>query len=206
MPFCKSCGKGLPTDAEFCVSCGVPVEKYEEQYTDNNMPAPPVVPEEQGDNGSERRQKLMDNFYLRLKWELKAWSISSKVMTIFGGACAGLSLLSLMIALISWSEFSAFFGMYAYMFFIYALITLPIGIVSIVMTGKVRKYMEGLYYDCGPAVKRGESIGMIVFNYLFNEVALVFFLINFITIKMHREEFEEIRSLQLNAARNNNTY
>ncbi len=209
MPFCKNCGKGLPVDAEFCVNCGTAVEDYAEQNNsvNTNMPEPPAVPAEQSDNGSARRQKLLDNFYLRLKWELKAWSIFSKVYTIFGGVCAGISILSLMVALISWSELSALWGVYAYMFFVYALVTLPIGIIAMVVKNKVRKYMEGLYYDCGPAVTRGESVGMIVFNALFNTVALIFYIINFITIKEHREEFEEIRNLQINAANNNrNTY
>lgn len=217
MPFCNRCGHGVSTDATFCPSCGEVFNQNanntananQNQYNSYNQynQAPPRAPYESPEEAAGRRQRVIDNFYLRLKWEHKAWSITGKVMTIFGGVCAGISLICLIAAIAAWSEMSAFFGMYAYLFFIYTLVALPIGIVSIIMTGKVKKYMDGLYYDCGPAVTRGESIGMLIFNYMFNTVALVFYIINFAHIKMHKSEFEEIRRLQLNSnAQSGNTH
>ncbi len=216
MPFCNRCGHGIPVDATVCPSCGEVFSvntdngAYNSQThynTYNQTPPPPRAPYESEEQAAARRQRLIDNFYLRLKWEHKAWSIMGKVMTIFGGVCAGISLICLIAAIASWSEMSAFFGAYAYVFFIYTIAVLPLGIVGIIMTGKVKKYMDGLYYDCGPAVTRGESIGMIIFNYLFNGVALVFYLINFIHIKCHKREFEEVRRLQLNSnSQSGNTY
>lgn len=219
MPFCNRCGHGVAVDATACPSCGLAFAQntdnatYANQQTQNDSfnqtqtPPPPRPPYETEEQASARRQRVIDNFYLRLKWEHKAWSITGKVLTIFGGLCAGISLIFLIAAIAAWSEMSAFFGMYAYIFFIYTLVALPVGIISIIMTGKVKKYMDGLYYDCGPAVTRGESIGMIIFNYFFNSVALVFYVINFAYVKMHKSEFEEIRKLQLNSnAQNGNTY
>lgn len=216
MPFCNRCGHGVTVDATVCPSCGEVFsqntgncfsENQNNSYNYTQTPPPPRAPYETEEQAAARRQQIIDNFYLRLKWERKAWSITGKVMTIFGGVCAGISLICLIAAFATWSDMSAFFGVYAYLFFIYALVSLPIGVVGIIMVGKVKKYMDGLYYDCGPAVTRGESIGMIIFNYMFNTVALVFYIINFAHIKMHKSEFEEIRRLQLNSnAQSDNNY
>ena len=216
MPFCNRCGHGVSTDATYCPSCGevfnqnanntayANQNQYNtyDQYNQYNQ-APPRAPYESPEEASARRQRVIDNFYLRLKWEHKAWSIYGKVMTIFGAVCGGITLISFIAMLFTFGEMATFWGLYAYLFFIYTIITLPVGIVSIIMTGKVKSYMDGLYYDCGPAVTRGESIGMLIFNYLFNTVALVFYIINFAHVKSHKSEFEEIRRLQLMSNSNN---
>lgn len=217
MPFCQKCGRGLPLDAEYCSNCGTKAESSEAntQYKTYEEPrqeytytqAPPNPPYESYDDGAARRQKTLDNFYLRLKWELKAWSIASKVLIIFGAILMAFTMIFFIAGVAGGSDTVALIPFSMYYGFL-ASTVLGIGVVNSVMKGKVQKYMEGLYYDCGPAVVRGESIGMIVFNYFFNTIALVFFLINFIQIKMHKEEFEEIRRLQLNARQNsanNNT-
>ena len=207
MPFCPNCGKGLPTDAVFCPSCGSSLEvNTNNDNSFNEQPAcPPVAPSQYTDDGAARRQKLLDNFSLRLKWELKAWSIAEKVWCIMGGAFLGISLLMMIIGFANIGDPGMVALPMSFSYLFVGATYLGIGIVNSVLKSKVRKYMEGLYYDCGPAVTRGESIGMIVFNALFNTVALVFYLINFITVKEHRSEFEEIRRLQL-SARNNNYY
>ena len=207
MPFCLKCGKGLPTDAGFCPSCGCSLEEnfVNETAYSTQEACPPVAPAQYSDGGAARRQQLLDNFYLRLKWERKAWSIAGKVFTIMGAAITGISLLLFIIGFANMGEvlIASFSMAFSYLFM--GTTYLGIGIVNLILKGKVSKYMEGLYYDCGPAIRRGESIGMIVFNAIFNTIALVFYVINFITIKEHREDFEEIRRLQL-AAKNNNTY
>lgn len=207
MPFCPKCGKGIPTDTGFCPSCGCSLEEnfVNETAYSTQMACPPVAPAQYSDGGAARRQQLLDNFYLRLKWELKAWRIYARVWFIFGAVFAGLSLLLFLSGL--FLDMPEAFAMY-YMAFIYSFVSslyIAEGVICAILKNKVTKYMDGLYYDCSPAVTRGESIGMIVFNALFNQVALVFYLINFITIKEHREEFEEINRLQF-AARNNDTY
>lgn len=207
MPFCPKCGKGLPTDAGFCPSCGCSFEEnfVNETAYSTQESCPPVAPAQYSDGGAARRQQLLDNFYLRLKWERKAWSIAGKVFTIMGAAITGISLLLFIIGFANMGEvLIASFSM-AFSYFFMGTTYLGIGIVNLILKGKVSKYMEGLYHDCGPAIKRGESIGMIVFNAIFNTIALVFYVINFITIKEHREDFEEIRRLQF-AVRNNDTY
>ncbi len=217
MPFCNKCGHGVAVDATVCPSCGEVFNQNDNntananqnQYNSYNQynQAPPRAPYESPEEAAVRRQRVIDNFYLRLKWELKAWSIASKVFTILGSVLMFITAVMFVMSFVGGEDTIGmlFFAMY-YGFF--ASMILGIGIINVIMKGKVQKYMDGLYYDCGPAVVRGESIGMIIFEYFFNNIALVFFVINFIHIKTNKAVFDEIRHLQYhnNRANNNNTY
>ncbi len=204
MPFCPKCGKGIPVEGAFCPSCGVEIGARVKNAADiQNIANPPIAPAQYNDDGAERRQKLLDNFYLRLKWERKAWNISGLFYTISGAVIAGLSIIMFILGLVSVEDTFGVLLVYGLSYGFMGSVYLAIGIIGLIMKDKVGKYMDGLYYDCGPAVKRGESVGMIVFNAIFNVVALVFYIINYITVKEHREELEEIRMLQHNAYRNN---
>lgn len=233
MPFCKKCGRGLPLDADFCSNCGTKVEgrerTYEQQnngynnngynnngynnngYNNNGYNANynsnsdyqtyQEPPRDRGDGGAARRQNTLDHFYLRLKWERIAWSIASKVFIILGAVLLTISLIIFIIGIANGIGYVSFFLPFWYSF--YGVSIAGIGVVNYIMVGKVQRYMDGLYHNCEPAVTRGESVGMIIFCYFFNTVALVFYLINFIQIKCNREDFEEIRRLQMNSNHGN---
>ena len=165
--------------------------------------APPSAPFNSEEQAAANRQKVIDNLYLRLKWERIAWSISSKVMIILGAILMGLTFFMFVCGAALGGEDAAYMIAFSFYYGFFASAILAIGIINKIMVGKVQRYMDGLYTDCGPAVTRCESIGMIIFEYFFNNIALVFFIINFIHVKTHKKELEEIRRLQLNANQQN---
>ena len=73
---------------------------------------------------------------------------------------------------------------------------IPSGIISLMMIKKVEYYQSTLDTDISIARKRCTSIGMIVFCALFNTLATVFYVINFITIKKNAAAFDEIEADQ----------
>ena len=161
-------------------------------------------PHNHGEDLSARRQSVIDNFYLRMKWERKSWSIFSAYYFAMAGAYCVLASLYMILGFSSVDIVDIMLYVYTFIYFFTAVCYFVFGMISHVMKNKLSKYMDGLYYDCGPSVKRGTSVGMIVFCAFFNGVGLVFYIINFVHGKNHRDDFEEIRRLQYNAASVNN--
>ncbi len=123
----------------------------------------------------EAQQALLDNIYLRLKHERLCWKI-------FGFVWLGYAALFTII------------GFFAPVVFLYvALMYVPLGIINFKMIGKVDYYMNTLYTDCEPVVKRCSSVGMIVFGALFNTVAMIFIIINFVNVKSNADTLREIK-------------
>ena len=66
-------------------------------------------------------------------------------------------------------------------------------------TGKVfmkAKFPLSTETDIAVTRTRCKSVGMIVFAAIFNNVALVFIIINFVKTKMHAAEFDRIEAKQ----------
>ena len=53
-----------------------------------------------------------------------------------------------------------------------------------------------MYYDFEKTEKRSGSIGMLVFTVLFNEIAFIFFIINFVRLKTGGRVIEKIKARQ----------
>ncbi|MBQ8000399.1 MAG: zinc ribbon domain-containing protein [Ruminococcus sp.] len=81
---------------------------------------------------------------------------------------------------------------------------LPVAIVNLVMASKVGKYREKLYTDCTDGYNHATSVGSIVLGAIFNEIALVFIIINFVLTKNKKAEFDSIKANQ--SAYNNAQY
>lgn len=126
----------------------------------------------------EAQQALLDNIYLRLKHERLCWKI-------FGFVWLGYAALFTII------------GFFAPVVFLYvALMYVPLGIINFKMIGKVDYYMNTLYTDCEPVVKRCSSVGMIVFGAIFNTIAMIFIIINFVNVKSNADTLREIKHNQ----------
>lgn len=76
------------------------------------------------------------------------------------------------------------------------IVYLPIAIVNFVMAKKVGKYKAKIYTDCTDAVDHAGSVGSIVLGALFNSIALVFIIINFVLVKNDKAKLERIKQTQ----------
>ena len=160
-------------------------------------PVPVVIPTH-SDKDVLDEKAFLDQTHRLLRWERKAWSISGKVFLIVGIVFAALFFLLgiLMIALSEGSEVAAFGAV----FFTYALVFgcmfVAVGIVNLKAAGKIPQYTDTLYRDFRAAHKRCNSIGMIVFGYFFNTIALVFYVINFVRMKTNKAMAQRILTRQ----------
>ena len=94
-------------------------------------------------------------------------------------------------------EFAAFMFLYSIIYALYgSILFLPVSIVSFVMVKKIDGYMNTLYRDVQPTVDRCGSVGMIVLGGLFNTVATVFIIINFIRTKTEKATIKQIVARQ----------
>jgi hypothetical protein len=156
--------------------------------------AAPIVLQANSDKDVQDEKKFLDDTHKFLRWERKALSISGKVMLIVGIAFAALFfLLGIILAAVESGAAGAMMLLYAVL---YGVIFIGIGVVNLKAADKIPQYTDTLYKDFRAAYKRCTSIGMIVFNYFFNTIALVFFVINFVRLKSNRAMCERILSRQ----------
>lgn len=154
----------------------------------------PVVLPAAYDKDIRDEKKFLDETHKFLRWEKKAWSIAGKVFLIVGIVFAALFfLLGIILAATESPEVGIVFLMYA---LIYGVMFIGIGIVNIKAAGKIDQYTETLYKNFSLANNRCNSIGMIVFCYFFNNIALVFFVINFVRMKCNKAMRERILKRQ----------
>ncbi len=175
MSVCRVCGKEISDDSSFCGHCGAAVNAPTPREFDRSV-----------------QEECLNTFYSRLRTERKCWRIFSFVFL-------GFTLLFVFFAFvffgIGMSEGDAFMAGFLGGFYIsYGFILfLPVCIADFIIAAKVSRYIESVYSDCGPAITRSGSVGAIVLGALFNTIAMIFIIINFIYIKRNRAVFEQIR-------------
>lgn len=202
--FCTKCGSTVDDGVKFCPNCGNVMDdknsfaQNTEQYAHDD-PRNPVLQDE-----------CMRSLYYHLKHEKLVWkifgivAIVSCALLIFGGIVimvAGIGSAAGSIyagdEYISFTGASAIASLGGMYFMFYGIFLTPIAVIDLVMIGKTQRYIDSLYTDCGEAVTRCGSVGMIVFAALFNEIALIFIIINFVKVKRYRAVFDEVRKAQL---------
>lgn len=72
----------------------------------------------------------------------------------------------------------------------------PVTVINFMMIKKVEYYESTLYTDISIARTRCTSVGMMVFCILFNTLAAIFFIINFVKTKNNAAEFDRIEAEQ----------
>lgn len=173
MKYCIKCGNELNDDARFCVSCGTAVVQEAapevETYVANEDAV--LIQEE---------KECLDNFYRFFKYERLAWKISGIVATVLACVFIGFGLL---FVLVGAGLEEAFFMGFSSIYIVYGIAFLPIGIVSLKMVGKAEYYMDIIYRDARPAIKRCNAVGMIVLGAFFNTIAMAFIIVNFVLAK-----------------------
>lgn len=154
----------------------------------------PVVLPASYDKDIRDEKKFLDDTHKFLRWEKKAWSIAGKVFLILGIVFAALFfLLGIILAATESAAPGVIMFVYAVL---YGVMFIAIGIVNLKAAGKIDQYTETLYKNFSLANNRCNSIGMIIFCYFFNNIALVFFVINFVRMKCNKAMRERILKRQ----------
>ena len=167
---CNFCQREVNEGSAFCTHCGAPMNS---------------------DVAIAKEKECLDNFYRFFKYERLAWKIPGIVMAVI---CAVIGFLGLVFFIAGVSE--PFFAAFGGMMLFYLALFLPIAIVNSKTVSKAEYYMDTLYNDVAPMRKRAESVGMIVLAALFNEIALIFIIINFVRAKTSKEILNRIELRQ----------
>lgn len=176
MKYCAQCGFALQDDVHFCANCGASAAPDEVNITEE--------------------KEFLDATYRFMKYERLAWRITGVVLLCLCIVIIGLGLLFLAgtagMAIDGSSEDALGLGLATVYLVVYGGMFLPLAIIGLVSAKKVEGYMNGMYADFRPAWKRCGSVGMIVFTAFFNELALIFYIINFVRIKSNARLIERI--------------
>lgn len=176
-----------PSAEESPASETVAEETAEESAVPQSEPSSaPVVAMTAAETSNDEhtcQQECLNSVYIRLKHERLCWKICGIFYLVF---CAVFFVIGIA---------TCWFGV-GFVFLLYSILFLPIAIINMVMIGKVDYYRNSLYNDCGPTVTRSTSVGNIVFAAFFNEIALIFIIINFVFVKRNKAVFDKIKHNQ----------
>lgn len=201
MKYCSNCGSALEDNMNFCSSCGASANAAEAKKANE--------------------QKCLDRLSTGLKHERLCYKIFGIVWTVIASFILILSIFMLIGSSLiaenavdysveyNGSEYytedfdvepdtvaSALFIGLGSGYLSMALIFFGISIVNFVLASKVGKYRNTLYNDCTSGANHASSVGSIVLAAFFNEVALIFVIINFVFMKKNAETFEAIKANQ----------
>ena len=210
--FCNRCGRQIPDDAIFCSWCGETIVRVQETpfneapATEYNPPEPTETPKAEdvqneppaADPDLHEEQEFLDMTHRLLRWERMAWSITGKFALIFGSIASAVYVLLGIMALSvdNTAENPGMLFVMCGVFF--ALVLIPVGIICRISANKIPQYLDTMYFDFEKTEKRSGSIGMLVLTVLFNEIAFIFFIINFVRIKSNGKLIERIKARQKN--------
>lgn len=168
MKTCPYCGKALHPDAAYCDGCGNAVAT--------------MVP------AADRGKEALDSLCRFMKFERLAYKILGIVMLVLGCVYVGLMLVVGLVVLVGGEGMGMFTGFmgFVYMGFVYGGVFLAVGIVNLVLKKKVSALMDTCYSNPSAAIRRCGSVGTIVLAAFFNEIALIFVIINFVKTKTNR--------------------
>ncbi len=178
MKYCMNCGKELADGIHFCDSCGAAVDTH------------------------SLEQEYLNNTHRFLRYERLAWKIYGIVWICIVALLAlatGILFIALAAAVASGSEPEILLIPMVYLI-MYLIIFVPVAIANLVMPKKLDYYLKTLYTDIRPAQKRISEVGMIVYAAFFNEIALIFVIINFARAKSNRALADRIAQNQLAAS------
>ena len=99
MSYCTQCGQALNENAAFCCNCGA-------QTKPAAAPAAPIPVQ----NTASQDNEFLETTHRLLRWERKAWSITSKFYIIFGSIFTAFWMLFLLIGLVIATDGDAYAG------------------------------------------------------------------------------------------------
>ena len=165
---CPKCGMQIAETASFCSFCGeriAPVTKQDLTETLNIFKA------------NFRREKI--------SWMIEAIAITALtlLLTMF-------AFLMIFIGITTAEE--AFLAM-GIVYLLYPILFAPIIVINWVMTVKAGRYESTVTDDPAGAVERAGNVGIIVVSALFNNIAMIFVIINFVYAKIHEKTIAKLR-------------
>ncbi len=163
MKICQHCNSQMEDYASFCPYCG--------QRSDS-------APAGTGD----AYEKAFHAFRRNLRHERKCWNIFGGVWIGFCAFFAGFSLLYVVLGIALEEPVIMAF---APVFLTYVAVFLPLAIINLVMGKKITGYLDRLETDPAPAVDRCGGVWLIVMGALFNTIAMIFIILNFVHVKTH---------------------
>lgn len=182
MKFCEFCGRQLPDRAAFCDHCGA-----QQPTAQAACAVQSAVPQSAPDEGD----RLLEQIRTILRAEHLAWKIAAIVNTCLIGLVTVLVLLLLALDFPFDEFFAGLFGSLAgenvRISFSFPLgSTLPGIIVGYIMAAKTRRAYLCIERYPRAAIDHCGSVGSIILGALFNEVALIFVIINFVRCKSNK--------------------
>ena len=206
MSFCIKCGNKVADSDAFCSVCGAPLEKaspiVNETPVVNEIPVANEAPVFSAFNAEydKEEREFLDNTHKLLRWELKAWSIASKVLIISGIVFAAIFMLYALIGVIMAASSTFGGGILAGMGFTYSILFgsmfIALGIVNKKAAEKLPQYIDTVYTNFSLAYNRCGNVGMLVFTAILGVVSPIFFIINFVRMKANRSVIERIMKNQ----------
>lgn len=176
MKYCAQCGKELQDDVQFCVYCGASANSETANFAEE--------------------KEFLDATHRFLKYERICWNIFG----IFSLVMSGIFLLFTLLAVVGASSMiidaqtEAVFGLgiVSFMMVLYCLLFVPFAVIGLVCASRIKRYMNEMYTDIRSTADRCGSIGLIVLGAFFNNIAMIFYIINFARFKSNKKIVERI--------------
>lgn len=168
MTNCPKCGTQIAETASFCSTCGeriAPVTKQDLTETLNIFKA------------NFRREKI--------SWMIAAIVISAITLL--------LTMFAFLMIVIGITTAEAALLTMGIVYLLYPILFAPIIIVNWAMTVKAGRYERTVMDDPVGAVERAGNVGIIVVSALFNNIAMIFVIINFVYAKIHEKTIAKLR-------------
>ncbi len=166
MKTCLSCNQPIEDTATFCPYCG------QKQETVNVSSEP-----------SDEQKKALYVLRRNLRHERKCWTIFGwgylGIGIFFILYCMGLGLITAGIM----GEIEGLGPVTAVGFFFFCILFLPISLINLIMAHKITGYLNTLDTNPNPAINRCGGVWLIILSALFNYIAMIFVILNFIHVK-----------------------
>ena len=168
MKYCTQCGTALADEARFCSGCGTGIDMEAE------------------------KQECIENFRKFLKWERFGWRLIGIILLV-----CSLVILTIGLGIVAAGGMTGYsyrvdMAVVGIMYAIPGLLYLPLAIVNLVMAKRAGEYREDLDVNPKYVIDRCGSVGLIVLGAIFNSLALVFIIINFVRAKNCRHIIEKL--------------
>lgn len=199
MKYCCYCGTGISEDAKYCSKCGAAVMSAQNVCSNSHT-------YEENEQMRAAEQKCLDELSAKMKHESLTFLIVGlvilvvSVVLVISGGLMGETVLSMQNGYYYYYDqtvlelYNFLGGIFVYGGFGYA----AIGVFNLIYAKRLRRYASVIYTDCTSAVNQAGSVGTIVLGALFNNIALIFIIINFIYVNKNKDVFHRIKQNQQN--------